>query len=322
MKIVSLFSGAGGLDLGFKKAGYNIIWANDNNPSLNTTYTSNHPETIYCSRDIRRLSYTDVPDCDGIIGGPPCQSWSVAGNQKGLEDDRGKMFLEFIRLINEKQPLFFVAENVKGILLPKHQTAYDYIMNKFADSGYNTSTYLLNARDYNVPQNRERVFFIGFKKDTFLSFQIPPKHLPPKNLRQAIGDLEDSAIPAVRKYFTNGDKCVVPNHEYLDIPFPFDYGNYNRVKPWEDQSYTIRATGKYALPHPLCPKMQLNQYKKYSFPKDIQEKCRRLTVRECARIQTFPDQFVFHYQNLMDGYSMVGNAVPVNLSYNVARCIE
>jgi DNA (cytosine-5)-methyltransferase 1 len=322
IKIVSLFSGAGGLDIGFKKAGYNVIWANDNDPSIYKTYTSNHSHTLFCREDIRLLKAHDIPDCDGIIGGPPCQSWSIAGNQKGLEDDRGKLFLEFIRIVNEKQPAFFVAENVKGIMSVKHKEAYQYILNQFKDSGYYITTTLLNAQNYNVPQSRERVFFVGIRKDTMLCFQNPQNSPTRITLRQAIGDLADSAIPAVNKYFTNGNKCNVSNHEYLDLPFPYDYANHNKVKPWDEQSYTIRATGKYALPHPTCPPMQLNRYNKYSFKDSVQKSCRRFSVRECARIQTFPDDFTFHYNNLIDGYKMVGNAVPINLAYEVAKSLK
>ena len=113
MKVVSFFSGCGGLDLGFEQAGIKVIWANDIEPSVHETYRYNHPHTILCKSDIRNLHASDIPDCDGFIGGPPCQSWSEGGKQLGLQDERGKLFLDYVRLIKEKQPKFFVIENVK-----------------------------------------------------------------------------------------------------------------------------------------------------------------------------------------------------------------
>lgn len=321
MKIVSLFSGVGGLDIGFKKAGHSIIWANDIDSAVFESYITNHRRTMFSKNDIRRVTAKDIPDCDLIIGGPPCQSFSVAGKQLGIQDERGKLFFEYTRIVSEKKPLAFIAENVKGLLSIRHRDAYHRIMSEFIKAEYSVSAILLNAGNYNVPQTRERVFLIGIKKDTNLRFRVPSEVVNKPTLRDTIADLEHSALPAINMCYTNGNQCKIPNHEYLDLPFPYDYGNYDRVRSWDDQSYTIRATGKYALPHPSCPPMRLNKYNRYSFDSNVIESCRRLTIRECARIQTFPDDFVFKYTNLMDGYKMVGNAVPVNLAYYIAKSI-
>ena len=120
MKVVSFFSGCGGLDLGFEQAGFDVIWANDNDKAVHETYMLNHPNTHLCKNDMRCLSVHDIPECDGFIGGPPCQSWSEGGKQRGLADERGKLFLTYIHFIKAKQPKFFVIENVKGILSDKH----------------------------------------------------------------------------------------------------------------------------------------------------------------------------------------------------------
>ncbi len=122
-KIVSLFSGAGGLDLGFKQAGYDVIWANEFDKDIWETYEKNHPETILDKRNILKIPANEVPDCDGIIGGPPCQSWSEAGAARGIKDKRGQLFFDFIRLLEAKQPKFFLAENVSGMLISKHNEA-------------------------------------------------------------------------------------------------------------------------------------------------------------------------------------------------------
>ena len=113
MKIVSLFAGCGGLDYGFERAGFDVIWANEFDETIHATYRHNHPNTILNTQDIRSIRGEDVPDCDGIIGGPPCQAWSEGGKQRGMEDPRGQLFLEYIRIVREKHPKFFLIENVK-----------------------------------------------------------------------------------------------------------------------------------------------------------------------------------------------------------------
>ena len=176
MKIVSLFSGAGGMDLGFEKAGFNIVWANEYDKTIWKTYKANH-SSFLDQRDIRSIRTNEIPDCDGIIGGPPCQSWSEAGLMKGMDDDRGKLFYEFIRVLNAKKPLFFVAENVSGMLSEKHKSSVKNIINMFGEAGYVLHMKLLNAYDYGVPQDRKRVFYVGFRKDLNFKFEFP-KPLP------------------------------------------------------------------------------------------------------------------------------------------------
>src|SRR6056297_1950591 len=123
MKLVSLFSGAGGLDLGFKLAGFNVIWANDVDKATWDTFEYNFPKTKLDKRSITNIPSSEIPNSIGIIGGPPCQSWSEAGAQRGINDERGKLFFEYIRVLKDKQPLFFLAENVSGILHKKHGEA-------------------------------------------------------------------------------------------------------------------------------------------------------------------------------------------------------
>ena len=149
MNIVSFFAGAGGLDLGFSKAGFNVIWANEYDKEIWATYEKNHPNTILDKRSIVDVPSNDVPDCDGIIGGPPCQSWSEAGARRGIEDKRGQLFFEFIRILEDKQPKFFLAENVSGMLLGRHSEALTNIKELFknAGTGYDLSFQMLNASD-------------------------------------------------------------------------------------------------------------------------------------------------------------------------------
>lgn len=145
MKVVSFFAGAGGLDLGFEKAGFEIIWANEYDKEIWETYELNHKKTVLDRRSIVDIPSEEVPDCDGIIGGPPCQSWSEAGSLRGLKDKRGQLFFEFMRILADKQPKFFLAENVSGMLLPSNREALENIKEMFTEIGYNLSFELLKA---------------------------------------------------------------------------------------------------------------------------------------------------------------------------------
>lgn len=321
MNIVSLFSGAGGLDLGFVKAGFRTIWADEYDKTIWDTFQTNFPNTFLEKRSITEVSTSEIPDCDGVIGGPPCQSWSEAGTQKGIKDKRGQLFFDYIRVLREKQPKFFLAENVSGILHPKHSEAFNTFIKLFDEAGYNVSWKLLDANDYNVPETRLRVIIVGYRKDlnkTF-SFPIPFEYKPV--LKDAIWDLR-MAKPAKSGNKTNGCELEVANHEYMVGGFSTIYMSRNRVRAWNEPSFTIQAGGRHAPIHPKAPKMRFISQNKRIFEPGFEDEYRRLSVRECARIQTFPDDFIFKYINIADGYKMIGNAVPVNLAYCMAMQIK
>jgi len=325
MDIVSLFSGAGGLDLGFKQAGFDIVWANEYDPAIWSTYERNTKGDILSKEDIRKISSDAIPSCDGIIGGPPCQSWSEAGSLKGINDDRGKLFFEYIRILRDKRPLFFVAENVSGMLHKRNAAAVSNILDLFDKTGYDVNHELLLASDYGVPQERERVFYVGFRKDLGKRFVFPEPTIQnheKKTLRDCIYDLKDTAIPSLNKNKTNGSACVVPNHEYFTGAFSPIFMSRNRVKSWDEQAFTIQASGRQANIHPQAPKMLLVEKDVREFVPGSEDLYRRFTVRESARIQTFPDDFIFDYVDLNNGYKMVGNAVPVELARNIAVSIK
>ncbi len=312
-KIISLFSGAGGLDLGFKMAGFNTIYANEYDKTIWQTFETNFVNSKLDKRDIRKINSTEIPDCIGIIGGPPCQSWSEAGSLKGINDARGKLFFEYIRIIKEKKPLFFLAENVSGILHDRNKEAFNKILNEFKNIGYDVKYQLLNAKNYYVPQDRERVFIIGFLKP--VNFQFPQPNNNHLTLKEAIFDLKDN----VKSY--NQQELDSFNHEYYIAGFSTIFMSRNRVRNWNEQSFTIQAGGRHAPLHPQAPKMEFIEQNKRQFKKGSEHLYRRLSVRECARIQTFPDDFKFIYSNILDGYKMIGNAVPVNLAYEIAKQI-
>lgn len=324
MRVVSFFSGAGGLDLGFEQAGFSVLWANEYDSDIWSTYELNHPNTILDRRSICDIPAEDVPDCDGIIGGPPCQSWSEAGAGRGIDDKRGQLFYDFIRILRAKRPKFFLVENVSGMLHPKHSKALANIKQMFVDLGYSLSFQLLNAVDYGVPQDRKRVFFIGYRTDLNKTFLFPkPTHLGnPLTLHDTIYDLqgkEQARQPGIVEGINN---LEIFNHEYMTGGFSSIFMSRNRVRSWEEPSFTIQAGGRHAPLHPQAPKMLQVGPNERIFVKGKEHLYRRMSVRECARIQTFPDNFNFVYRNIMAGYKMVGNAVPVRLAEVLAQQIK
>jgi DNA (cytosine-5)-methyltransferase 1 len=318
MEIISLFSGAGGLDKGFSNAGFKIVYANDNDRDCWETFEKNHNLEID-KRSITDIKSEEIPEGVGIVGGPPCQSWSLAGRMRGANDPRGKLFYEYLRIINDKKPLFFLAENVSGIISKTHNEEFEKILDKFRELGYKVNWKLLNAKDFGVPQERKRVIVVGYHKKLKKKFGFPKGFGKWKTLRESIGDLPE-AKPASEKNKTNG-KMEISNHEYMNGGFSTIYMSRNRVRGWNEQSFTIQAGGRHAPIHPKAPKMKFIEQNKREFVKGKEHLYRRLSVRECARIQTFPDNFIFYYDNVAEGYKMIGNAVPVKLAEALAKKI-
>ena len=322
MNVVSFFAGAGGLDLGFEKAGFNVVWANEYDKDIWETYEKNHKQTILDRRSIVDIKSNDVPECDGIIGGPPCQSWSEAGSLRGIKDKRGQLFYDFIRILEAKKPKFFLAENVSGMLLDRHKDALNSIKEMFKNAGYALSFKLLNSADFDVPQDRKRVFFVGIREDLNIQFEFPTPLSQKVTLKQQISDLQNNVIPAKEGNKANKTDCFIPNHEYMTGGFSSMFMSRNRVRSWDEQSFTIQAGGRHAPLHPQAPKMKFIEQNVRVFVPGKEKLYRRLSVRECARIQTFPNDFIFHYNNIAAGYKMIGNAVPVNLAKYIALSIK
>lgn len=303
MDVASFFAGCGGLDLGFRQSGFNVIWANEFDSNVFDTYEKNHPGTMLCKKDIRDVTLDEVPDCDGFIGGPPCQSWSVAGKQRGIEDQRGQLFLNYINLIKGKQPKFFLIENVKGLLDEKFNRTFQDFLTRLTDAGYDINYKLLDAVNYRIPQNRERVFLIGFRKDLRIKYEFPkPTCSKPITLQQAIGSLNEI-----------GEIC--------SSPFGHHYYSGNRRRPWDMPSFTIHATAANIPLHPSSPKQICYGKENWGFIKGKEGEYRRLSIKECARIQTFPDSFKFECKNLNATYKMIGNAVPPRMGFVLAKSI-
>lgn len=312
------------MDLGFYKAGFRTIVANEWDKKITPTFRANFPDVELIEGDIRKIDSSALPDnIIGIIGGPPCQSWSEAGTLKGIEDRRGQLFYEYIRIIRDKRPVFFVAENVSGMLAARHRKAVQEFISLFEEIGYNVNLKLLNAKDFGVAEDRERVFFIGFRKDVNIPFFTYPTPLDCRlTLKDVIWDLKDSAIPAKEKNKTNGDDCIVANHEYYIGSYSPIFMSRNRVRGWDEPGFTVQASGRQCQLHPQAPKMENIGLNRFRFVPGCEHLYRRMSVREVARIQGFPDNFQFIYNDVDYGYKMVGNAVPVNLAYSVALQIK
>jgi DNA (cytosine-5)-methyltransferase 1 len=210
------------------------------------------------------------------------------------------------------------------MLINKHSEALEGIKELFRNTGigYNLSFQMLNASDYNVPQDRKRVFFIGIRKDLNFKFEFPNIKFPKLTLENAISDLKEGVLPAKEYNKTNGSDCTITNHEYMIGSFSSMFMSRNRVRSWDEQSFTIQAGGRHAPIHPQAPKMKFIEQNIRVFVPGKEHLYRRLSIRECARIQTFPDDFTFHYTNVPAGYKMIGNAVPVNLAKFLAKNIK
>lgn len=299
MKVVSLFSGAGGLDLGFVQAGHEIIWANDLYSDAVETYRHNIGTHITCA-DIKNIDSEDIPDCDIIIGGFPCQGFSVANMGRTVEDQRNSLYKEMIRIISAKRPKFFVAENVKGILSLAKGKVFEMILSDFKGLNYNVAYKLLNAADYGVPQKRERVIVVGVRNDINFDFHFPETTNNENgtdgkkrwvSVSDALKDLPDPDMPN-----------NVPNHVYSKFKLKFNGYLGNRKIDPDKPAPTVTARGDdkggvVVLHHP--------------------SNSRRMTCRELATIQGFPLDYVFS-GNKSSIYRQIGNAVPVPLAKAIA----
>ena len=325
MEIISLFSGCGGLDLGFEKAGFKIPIANEFDKTIWETFKVNHPETKLIEGDIRKVAEEEFPEnVDGIIGGPPCQSWSEAGSLRGIDDERGQLFFDYIRILRRVKPKFFLAENVSGMLANRNNEAVQNILRLFDESGYDVTLTMVNAKDYGVAEERKRVFYIGFRKDLGINFKFPKGSTEDDKkkitLRDIILDLQETAVPALEKNKHNSE--AINNNEYFIGAYSPIFMSRNRVKGWDEQAYTVQASGRQCQLHPQAPKMEKVEKNLCRFVEGKEDLYRRMTVREVARVQGFPDDFQFIYENVNDAYKMIGNAVPVNLAYEIALSIK
>ena len=294
---VSLFCGAGGLDMGFDRVGFRTVWANDFDKDACKTHQNWSRAKVVCG-DISKIATSQIPDSDIILGGFPCQGFSLSGPRK-IDDSRNVLYKHYVRIVKEKQPLVFVGENVKGLLTMGGGKIIEAIIDEFSDCGYDVFFQLVNAKNFGVPQDRERVIISGFRKDLNIKqFEIPvPKNLH-TTLREALAGMPD---PQPK------DVC--------NAPYSSRYMSRNRKRGWDDVSYTIPAMAKQVTLYPGSPDMVKIDTDHWEF--GANGITRRFSWKEAAVIQTFPKNLQF-YGDLTSKYKQIGNAVPVRLAEYVA----
>lgn len=392
-KVISLFSGAGGMDLGFINSGFEIVWANDFFKEAYESYKLNIGDHIVYG-DITKIPSNDMPDdIDIVIGGFPCQGFSVANNNRSMQDERNFLYKEMLRVIHDKKPKFFVAENVKGILSIENGKVIKMIVKDFESLGYKVDYKLLNAAEYGVPQGRERVVIIGNR----LNLENPwpnkthyyegiteenLKHLPPAiTTEQAIGflaniKLSHNPISVGNRTIHNhiasenvaetfwGRKYPVNQHDICDylkywrnksgwttakvdkhfgykytaghwfrkdnnsgsIPKPSDWWELKKIFEFDDK-YDLAVTTLVEKPITFEQSLRITNWDRPSdtitatSPEIHINKMRRLSARECAILQTFPDSYIFT-GSLNRIYTQIGNAVPVLLAEKISTEIK
>jgi len=383
--VVGLFSGCGGLDLGFIQAGYEVLWANDFFKEAVETYKLNIGNHIVLG-DIAQISSNDIPNnFDVLLGGFPCQGFSVANTKRSMEDQRNFLYKEMLRIIRDKQPKYFVGENVKGLLSMQKGKVIEMIVNDFKELGYHVEYKLLKASDYGVPQNRERVIIIGnrigapnpYPKKThgneglkpyvtvaeavgFLAnvrtrdmpFDLDGKtiinHIARTNVHDKFWarkhNVNQNEICDYLKYWRNksgwSTKRVDEHFGYAhtaghwfrkdnnsgSIPNPSDWMELKKILGFDDK-YDKAVTELELKPISYEQSLRVSNWDRPSDtitatgPEIHPNKERRMSVRECALIQTFPMDFEF-VGSLTNMYKQIGNAVPVLLGKKIAETIK
>lgn len=294
---VSLFCGAGGLDLGFERAGFRTIWANDFESDACKTHENWSDAKVVCG-DIAKVDVATIPDSDIILGGFPCQGFSLSGPRK-IDDSRNVLYKHYVKIVKEKRPLMFIGENVKGLLTMGDGKIIEAIIEEFSECGYDVYYKLLNARDYGVPQDRERVIICGFRKDLEIKkFEFPRPRGYKVSLKEALKNIPEP---------TEDEVC--------NAAYSSRYMSRNRKRNWDEVSYTIPAMAKQVTLYPGSPDMVKLDKDLWEFGKE--GKTRRLSWREAAAIQTFPSDLEFH-GDLVSKYKQIGNAVPVKMAEIIA----
>lgn len=294
MRVVSLFSGAGGLDLGLIQAGLQVVWANDIFIDAVRTYQKNISEHVDV-RDIATIPTNEIPDCDIVVGGFPCQGFSFANRTRSLEDPRNQLYKQMVRVVADKRPKFFVGENVKGLISLAKGEILKNILKEFSDLGYNVQYKLVNAADYGVPQARKRLLILGIRNDLSYNFIFPPipTHCDPNVPHQPLKPWF-SVGNALAHFPEPEDAPNIPNHEYSKYKLRFNgHLGHRWIDPFKPAP-TVTARGDekggvVVLHHP--------------------KNHRRMTARELAAVQSFPDTFEF-YGTKTSAYRQIANAVP------------
>lgn len=343
MKVADLFAGVGGLSQGFLKAGFEIELAIEYDKEIALSYKNNHPDTDVYVSDICELDFRNIhikhPHVDVVMGGPPCQGFSQKGKRLSVNDPRNFLFKQFVRFVEEFSPKYFVLENVPNIITTEKGFFKDEIIRAFNEFGYEVCCGILNAMDFGVPQDRKRAVFMGQKGK--LEICLPKPNGMSNTVKDAISDLpaissgegeekstyDKSPISDLQKDL-RGSSVVLYNHvatKHSSVALKrmsmIPVGEGGKVLPEEERTKSIYS-GTYCrllengVAATITTRFDTPSSGRFTHPR--LNRC--LTIREAARIQTFPDDFVF-YGSKTSQMKQVGNAVPPYLAYAIANVI-
>ena len=307
MKVCSLFSGIGGIDLGFMQAGFDIVWANEFDKDAATTYRYNFGDKHLIEKDIRSIDAADIPTFDVLAAGFPCQPFSIAGKQKGFDDPRGNLFFEIARIVKEKQPQVVFLENVANLLEHDDGKTFLTIYNALVPLGYAFKYRVMDSIEYgNVPQHRKRIFIVAFLDyDKCEKFEFPDKiKLDTK--------LNDIIIRNVKH-----DSCYYYNDSSVY------YEDLKRIVTDKNALYKIYDSGVSRKAHYVCPTLTANMG---TFPDRVpividNYGIRKITPYECLALQGFPKDYRFPKIPMASAYKQCGNSVVVPVIRRIAENI-
>lgn len=313
IKVASLFCGCGGMDLGiiggfsflgtdYPRSAFDIVFAIDNDDYCTKIYNANFEHKCIV-KDVRKITPSEIPDFDVLVGGFPCQSFSISAQNPprlGFKDERGRLFFEMAKILKEKKPRAFIAENVKGILSANKKNAFPIIIKNFSDAGYHVQYHLVNASMFGVPQKRERVIIIGFRDEKDLNNFYFSNSAPKTSvLRDVLDEHENS-----NENLFFSDRAVAG---MLAVREKMNKGRAQRIN---EPCNTISAH---------LAKVSLNSTDPVLM---IGNRYRRFSTREAARIQSFPESFVLDVVSSVRQYKAIGNAVPPVMMWHIANSLQ
>mgnify|MGYP000911417168 FL=1 len=323
LKAIELFAGAGGLALGVEKAGFNTIGLIEIDKNACNTLKLNRPNWNVINENIANISSKNLEDffsikkgeLDLLSGGAPCQAFSYAGKRLGLEDTRGTLFYHYALFLKQLQPKMFLFENVKGLLSHDKGKTHETIINVFKEEGYTIYEKVLNAWDYGVAQKRERLIIVGIRNDLInkLNFLFPTPHKYKPVLRDILLDCPESKGIAYSEYKKKIFEIVPPGGYWKDIPK--EIAKEYMKSCWDMEGGRTGILRRLSLDEPSLTVLTSPSQKQTD--RCHPTEARPFTIRENARCQSFPDEWEFS-GSVTDQYRQVGNAVPVNLAYEVA----
>ena len=308
MKVCSLFSGIGGIDLGFIQAGFDVVWANEFDNDAATTYRANFDDAYLVQKDIKAISACEIPDFDVLVAGFPCQPFSSAGNQKGFDDPRGNLFFEIARIVETKRPQVIFLENVSNLLQHDDGKTFLTIYNALVPFGYAFKYRVMDSFEYgNVPQHRKRIFIVAFLDyEKCEKFEFPDKIKP-------VVQLNDILVRSVKhdnSYYYNESSVY--------------YADLKRIVTDKKALYKIYDSGVSRKAHYVCPTLTANMG---TYPDRVpiildDYGIRKITPYECLALQGFPKDYRFPKIPMASAYKQCGNSVVVPLIRRIAENIK